>query len=63
MNDETKRTSEEIDNQMLYVSAKLYTLISKLVLKNSGYNGYVINHAKFNKQSPSDSKDEYFEEI
>lgn len=63
MNDEIKRTSEEIDNQMLYVSAKLYTLISKLVLKNSGYNGYVINHAKFYKQSPSDSKDEYFEEI
>ncbi|MFV8339355.1 hypothetical protein ACNQGL_08780 [Flavobacterium sp. LB3P21] len=63
MNDEIKRTSEEIDSQMLYVSAKLYTLISKLVLKNSGYNGYVINHAKFYKQSPITSKDEYFEVI
>lgn len=63
MNEEIKRTSEEIDNQMLYVSAKLYTLISKLVLKNSGYNSYVINHAKFYKQSPSNSNDEYFEEI
>lgn len=63
MNDETKRTSEEIDNQMLYISAKLYTLISKLVLKNSGYNGYVINHAKLFNRNASKSKDDYFEEI
>jgi len=51
INDENKRTSEEIDNQILYVSTKLYTLISKLVLKNIGYNGFVINHAKFYMQS------------
>ena len=63
MNDGIKRTSEEIDHQMLYVSAKLYTLISKIVLKNSGYNGYVINHAKFYKQSSTNSNDEYFEEL
>ena len=45
---------------MLYASAKLYTLLSKLVLKNSGYNGYVINHAKFYDKS---SNEEYFEII
>ena len=45
MNDEVKRSSLEIDNKMIYASAKLYTLITKLILKNSGYNGYVINHA------------------
>lgn len=60
MNNETTRTSKEIDNKMLYVSAKLYTLISKLILKNSGYNGYVINYAKlYNKNSIED----YFVEI
>jgi hypothetical protein len=45
---------------MLYASAKLYTLISKLILKNSGYSGYVINYGKlYNKTS----NEEYFEEI
>jgi hypothetical protein len=60
MNNETTRTSKEIDNKMLYASAKLYTLLSKLILKNSGYNGYVINHAKFYNKN---SKEDYFEEI
>ncbi|WP_445722500.1 hypothetical protein [Flavobacterium sp.] len=60
MNNETIRTSKEIDNKMLYASAKLYTLLSKLILKNSGYNGYVINHAKFYDKS---SNEEYFEII
>lgn len=60
MNNETTRTSKEIDNKMLYASAKLYTLISKLILKNSGYNGYVINHAKFFNK---DANEDYFEEI
>ncbi|MFC4740447.1 hypothetical protein ACFO3U_10625 [Flavobacterium ponti] len=60
MNNETTRTSKEIDNKMLYASAKLYTLLSKLILKNSGYNGYVINHAKFYNKN---SKEEYFEII
>lgn len=60
MNNETTRTSKEIDNKMLYASAKLYTLISKLILKNSGYSGYVINYGKlYNKTS----NEEYFEEI
>ena len=60
MSNETTRTSKEIDNKMLYASAKLYTLISKLILKNSGYNGYVINHAKFYNKN---AKEEYFEII
>ncbi|MCA6422851.1 MAG: hypothetical protein IM568_08555 [Flavobacterium sp.] len=60
MNNETTKTSKEIDNKMLYASAKLYTLISKLILKNSGYSGYVINHAKFFNK---DAKEDYFEEI
>lgn len=63
MNDQTKRTSKEIDNQMLYVSAKLYTLISKLILKNSGYNGYLINHAKFYMNDFSNPSEQYFDEI
>jgi len=60
MNEDTIRTSKEIDDKMLYASAKLYTLISKLILKNSGYNGYVINHAKF---FDKDSKEDFFKEI
>jgi len=28
---------------MTYVSAKLFTLISKLILKSVGYDGYVYN--------------------
>ena len=60
MNSVTSRTSKEIDNKMLYASAKLYTLISKLILKNSGYIGYVINHAKFYDKN---SNEHYFQEI
>ena len=63
MNDDSKRTSEEIDNQMLYISAKLYTLISKLILKNSAYNGYLINHSKFYTNDFINSKDSYFDQI
>ena len=63
MNNDTKRSSQEIDNHMLYISAKLYTLISKLILKKSGYNGYVINHAKFYENNLLNSIEDYFEEI
>jgi hypothetical protein len=63
MNNERERTSEEIDNHMLHVSAKLYTLISKLILKSCGYEGYVINHSKLYEQNRINSKEEYFEEI
>lgn len=60
MNNNLKRTNKEIDDKMLFASAKLYTLISKLILKNSGYSGYVINHVKFYNK---DSKEDYFVEI
>jgi hypothetical protein len=60
MNNETLRTSKEIDNKMLYANAKLFTLISKLILKYSGYNGYVINHGKFYNKI---SNEDYFEDI
>lgn len=63
MHNETERTSEEIDNHMLHVSAKLYTLISKLILKSCGYEGYVINHSKLFEQNNIDSTEEYFEHI
>jgi hypothetical protein len=63
MHDETNRTSKEIDDHMLYISAKLFTLISKLVLKNAGYSGYVINHAKFYDYANAVVESEYFEEI
>lgn len=60
MNNDTLRKSEEINNKMLYASAKLYTLLSKLILKNSGFNGYVINYGKLHNKN---SKEDYFEEI
>lgn len=60
MNNNTERNSQEIDNQMMYASAKLYTLLSKLILKNSGYNGYVINYGKLYCKN---SKEDYFEKI
>ncbi|WP_162128011.1 hypothetical protein [Flavobacterium phycosphaerae] len=63
MHDETKRTSKEIDNRMIYVSAKLYTLISKLILKYCGYNGYVINHAKFYDLDGIFGEIDFFEKI
>lgn len=63
MHDETKRTSKQIDDCMLYISAKLYTLISKLVLKYAGYSGYVINHAKFYDHENTMEELEFFEEI
>lgn len=63
MNNELERTSEEIDNHMLHVSAKLYTLISKLILKSCGYEGYVINYSKFYEKNSINSKEDYFEYI
>lgn len=30
----------------MYVSEKLYVLISSLILKYIGYSGYIINYAK-----------------
>ncbi len=63
------QTSEEqtIDTTniyMAYVSAKLYTLISKLILKSIGYSGYVYNQAKYlEKYMENNTTEEYFERI
>ncbi|MEZ7516094.1 hypothetical protein [Flavobacterium frigidarium] len=63
MNGEVKRTSEEIDDHMMYISAKLYTLLSKLILKMCGYEGYVINHSKFYERNSIKTTEEYFNKI
>jgi hypothetical protein len=63
MNDEVKRTSKEIDYHMMYISAKLYTLLSKLILKMCGYDGYVINHSKFYEKNYLNTKEDYFMKI
>ncbi len=41
------KSESDINNYMGYISGKLFTLISALILKYVGYEGYVINHAKF----------------
>ncbi|MGV3611689.1 MAG: hypothetical protein ACO1N0_12105 [Fluviicola sp.] len=61
---ETSQSNESINLYMSYVSAKLYTLISKLILKSIGYNGYVYNNAKhLEKHLEISTEDEYFEKI
>lgn len=63
MNDDIQRTSKEIDDHMMYISAKLYTLLSKLILKMCGYEGYVINHSKFYERNYLNTKEDYFIKI
>lgn len=63
MDNGTERTSKQIDGHMLYISAKLFTLISKLILKNSGYTGYIINYSKLYEFENSCKSEEYFEKI
>lgn len=49
---------------LTYVSAKLFTLISKLILKIIGYDGYVYNQAKYlEKHMKIKTDEEYFEKI
>ena len=63
------KKDDEIDEDktnlyMAYVSAKLFTLISKLVLKSVGYKGYVYNQAKYLEQNLNIQTNEaYFDEI
>lgn len=57
---EGKKTGSEIDNYMGYVSAKLFTLISLLVLKRIGYSGYVINQSKYYEKSSGMHTDEEY---
>ena len=61
---EVQQTDENINLYMAYVSAKLFTLISKLILKSIGYDGYVYNNAKYiEKHLNISTEDEYFERI
>lgn len=41
------KSESDINNYMGYISGKLFTLISALILKYIGYEGYIINYAKF----------------
>ena len=44
---EELKSEKDINNYMGYISGRLYTLISALILKSIGYDGYIINHSKF----------------
>jgi len=55
---------EKINLYMTYVSAKLFTIISKLILKSIGYDGYIYNQAKYlEKQMNIETDEAYFERI
>ncbi len=62
-----KDANQNIDSVNLYlnyVSAKLFTLISKLILKCIGYSGYVYNQSKhMEKHLNIETDEEYFENI
>jgi hypothetical protein len=56
------RDAESLNIYMSYVSAKLFTLISKLILTSIGYNGYIYNQAKYlEKYIEIETDEEYFE--
>jgi hypothetical protein len=63
------KTSEIKDEEttnlyIAYVSAKLFTLISKLILKNIGYSGYIYNQAKYlENRIGLKTKEQYFDKI
>ena len=50
MTDDENMEDVEINRYMMYASGKFYTLISSLILKYIGYDGYIINHAKVCEQ-------------
>jgi hypothetical protein len=54
-------TDEESNDYMFYISGKLYTLISKLILKNAGFSGYVINYGKMHCRL--NSREEYYDKM
>lgn len=60
------KTDEETEDYMkIYeVSLRLNNLINKLILKHTGYSGYIINHLKHNDKSfDYEIEKELFEEI
>ncbi|EFK60134.1 hypothetical protein U0038_08230 [Sphingobacterium spiritivorum] len=64
MKKDNKQSDDSINLYMSYVSARLFTLISKLLLKSIGYNGYVYNQAKYlEKYMNINTDEEYFEKI
>lgn len=55
------KSESDINNYMGYISGKLFTLISALILKYVGYEGYIINHAKFYEDlCEIETSEEYF---
>lgn len=61
---DAEKSINEINSYMGYVSAKLYTLISKLILKYVGFSGYVYNHAKHQEKFVGkDTIEEYYQKI
>jgi len=63
--EDNKVKDESASNLYLnYVSAKLFTLISKLILKSIGYSGYVYNQSKYlEKYMAIETDEKYFEKI
>lgn len=48
--DKENRTLREKDSEMYYASLRLYTLINMLILKNIGYDNYVLNFPKIHER-------------
>jgi len=61
LQDGSPASDSEINAYMAFIAGKLYTLISKLLLKYVGYSGYVINYAKFYKEE--DNQEAYYDHI
>ena len=58
------RTGKMINSYMMYTMDRLYTLISKLLLKLAGYEGYIINHSKWSEQSAAiNTSEDYYVKI
>jgi hypothetical protein len=64
LNTNQSRDEETTNLYMAYVSAKLFTLISKLILKSSGYGGYIYNQAKYLESKLGlKTNEQYFDKI
>ena len=58
------KDEESTNLYMAYVSAKLFTLISKLILKSIGYRGYIYNQAKYLESKLGlNTNEEHFDRI
>lgn len=64
LNTDQSRNEETTNLYMAYVSAKLFTLISKLILKSIGYSGYIYNQAKYLESKLGlKTNEQYFDKI